>query len=135
MKRLSLSEVQLLPNGTRVYIECTGSDWHLENLNSWNIKQEDGLHYEVEDEEHTISFPYNHDYEGTNMDIVCYIESVPCGDDEISVYDGCCLMNFETCQHRKDVDVMGIKKRSLFCDFDDMECDESNGKCRNRDKF
>ncbi len=64
-----------------------------------------------------------------------FIESVPCGVGEISVYDGCGLMDFETCQHRKDVYVMGIKKRSLFCDFDDMECNESNGKCRNQDKF
>lgn len=64
-----------------------------------------------------------------------FIESVPCGDGEISVYDGYGLMNFETCQHRKDVDIMGIKRRSLFCDFDDMECDESDGKCRNQDKF
>ena len=45
------------------------------------------------------------------------------------------VMNFETCQHRKNVDVMGIKKRSLFCDFDDVECDESNGKCRNQRRF
>lgn len=30
---------------------------------------------------------------------------------------------------------MGIRQRSLFCDFDDIECDESNGKCRNQDKF
>lgn len=35
-----------------------------------------------------------------------FIESVPCGDGEISVYDGCGQMNFKTCQHRKDVDVM-----------------------------
>lgn len=44
-------------------------------------------------------------------------------------------MNFETCQHRKEVDVMGVKQRSLFCDVDNIECDESNGKCRNQDKF
>ena len=59
-----------------------------------------------------------------------FIESVPCGDGEISVYDGYGLMHFETCQHRKETDVMGAKKRSLFCDFDNIECDESNGKCK-----
>lgn len=75
MKEISLSEARLLPNGTRVYVECTGSNWHIEGLKSWNIKQEDGLHYEVEDENHTISFPYDFDYEGANMDIVCYIKS------------------------------------------------------------
>lgn len=47
----------------------------------------------------------------------------------------CKVMDFETCQHRKETDVMGVKQRSLFCDFDDMECDESNGKCRNQDKI
>lgn len=44
-------------------------------------------------------------------------------------------MNFATCQHRKEMEVMGVKQRSLFCDFDDMECDESNGKCRNQSRF
>lgn len=44
-------------------------------------------------------------------------------------------MDFETCQHRKETDVMGVKKRSLFCDFDNIECDESNRKCRNQDKI
>ena len=44
-------------------------------------------------------------------------------------------MDFETCQHRKETDVMGVKKRSLFCDFDGIECDESNRKCRNQDKI
>ena len=29
MKRISLAEVQALPYGTRVYVECTGDDWHL----------------------------------------------------------------------------------------------------------
>ena len=44
-------------------------------------------------------------------------------------------MDFETCQHRKETDVMGVKKRSLFYDFDNIECDESNRKCRNQDKI
>lgn len=64
-----------------------------------------------------------------------FIESVPYGDSEISVYDGCGLMDFEACCHRKETEVMGIKKRSLFCDIDDMECDDSNGKCRNQYKI
>ena len=41
---------------------------------------------------------------------------------EENIYNECEIMNFETCRHRKEVDIMGIKKRSLFCDIDDMEC-------------
>lgn len=80
MKRISLTEVQSLPNGTKVYVECIGSEWCLDenSMKSWNIKQEDGLHYEVEDEEHTISFPYDHDYDGTNMSIICYVGEYCC---------------------------------------------------------
>lgn len=45
-------------------------------------------------------------------------------------------LSFETCQHRKEIDVMGVKQRSIYCDFDDMECDVNNsGMCRNQDKF
>ena len=45
-----------------------------EKYKTWNVKQEDGLHYEVETEDNTISFPYNYDYSGSGMDIACYIE-------------------------------------------------------------
>lgn len=45
-------------------------------------------------------------------------------------------LSFETCKHRKDVEVCGIKKKSLFCDFDDIECDVNNdGLCRNQSKL
>lgn len=54
---------------------------------------------------------------------------------EENIYNECEIMNFETCRHRKEVDIMGIKKRSLFCDIDDMECDECNGNCRNQYKI
>lgn len=47
----------------------------------------------------------------------------------------CKAMDFKTCQHRKVTDVMGTKQRSLFCDFDDIECDENNGKCRNQSRI
>lgn len=80
MKRISLKEVQGLSNGTRVFVECIGSEWNLDdkNMKSWNIKQEDGLHYEIEDTEHTISFPYDYDYDNTNMSIVCYVGEYGC---------------------------------------------------------
>lgn len=84
MKRISLSEVQSLPNGIRVFVECIGNEWNLDDndMKSWNIKQEDGLHYETEDAEHTISFPYDYDYYGTDMSIICYVGEYGCN---------CCL--------------------------------------------
>lgn len=80
MKKISIEEVKMLPNGTKVFVECVGSEWNLtgSDMKSWNIKQEDGLHYEVEDEDYTISFPFDHDYVGTNMDIVCYVGEYGC---------------------------------------------------------
>ena len=96
MKRISLAEVQSLPNGTKVYVECVGNEWCLDEsaMKSWNIKQDDGLHYEVEDEDHTISFPYDHDYDGTNMSIICYIGEYGCD---------CCLGNKAV--HYKDNEI------------------------------
>lgn len=47
----------------------------------------------------------------------------------------CDSMDFETCAHRKEVSVMGVKRKSLICDIDDIECDESDGKCRNQYKI
>lgn len=45
-------------------------------------------------------------------------------------------LSFEICQHRKEVDVYGVKKKSLFCDFDDIECDISDSSvCRNQGKL
>lgn len=32
--------------------------------------------------------------------------------------------------HRKEIDIMGVKCRSGFCDIDDLECDSSNESCR-----
>lgn len=80
MKKISLLAVQGLPNGTKVLVECIGSEWNLDekDMSSWNIKQEDGLHYEIEDGEHAISFPYDYDYEGTDKDIVCYVGAYGC---------------------------------------------------------
>ena len=77
MKRIGFSDVQKLENGTRVYVECVGSEWYFSderNYKSWNIKQEDGLYYEIETKDNTISFPYNYDYNGNRMEIACYIE-------------------------------------------------------------
>ena len=74
MVQVDLSEVRELPNGTRVFVECVGSEWYFEDKNNyetWNVKQDDGLHYEHEDENNTISFPYY--YSGNNMDIICYV--------------------------------------------------------------
>lgn len=45
------------------------------------------------------------------------------------------IVDFETCEHRKVVEVLGIECNSVFCDIDDTECDEYNGKCRNIDKI
>lgn len=59
------------------------------------------------------------------------ISSKPSGNERLSVYDGCSIVNFETCNHRKETDVFGVKKKSLFCDIDNIECDECNGSCRN----
>lgn len=76
MVQVDLSEVRELPNGTRVFVECVGSEWYFEDKNNyetWNVKQDDGLHYEHEDENNTISFPYYYDYSGNNMDIICYV--------------------------------------------------------------
>ena len=77
MKKIELSDVQKLENGIKVYVECFGAEWYFsdkEKYKTWNVKQEDGLHYEVETEDNTISFPYNYDYSGSGMDIACYIE-------------------------------------------------------------
>lgn len=40
MKRMSLDEIKRLPDGTRVWVECVGSEWCLDesDLKSWNIK-------------------------------------------------------------------------------------------------
>lgn len=80
MKRVSLEEVQALPNGTKVFVECVGSGWCIDDkdLKAWHIKQEDGLHYETEDEEHTISFPYSYDYDDTNMNIIMHVKEYNC---------------------------------------------------------
>lgn len=39
---------------------------------------------------------------------------------------------YPDCKHRKEIDVMGVKYRSGFCDIDDLECDSNNGYCRNK---
>lgn len=94
MKVISLAEVQALPNGTRVYAECVGCEWCLDeaSMESWNIKQDDGPHYEVEGEDHTISFPYDYDYNGNYMSIVCYVGKYGCdcclGDKPVYWKDG-----------------------------------------------
>lgn len=86
MKRISLEEVKNLPDGTNVYVECVGPNWHLpENeMKSWNIKKEDGLYYPDGSE---ISFQYNFDYIAENMEIACYVGTYGCecclGDKEL----------------------------------------------------
>lgn len=74
MKRVSWLEVQELQNGTKVYVELIGPGWSLDEKTSWNIKQEDGLHYEIEDENNTISLPFDFDYNGNNMSILCFVK-------------------------------------------------------------
>lgn len=76
MKKISLQQVKNLPNGSRVFVKCIGNKWCLDTseMSTWNIKQEDGLHYEHETENHTISFPYDYDYDGTGMSIECLID-------------------------------------------------------------
>ncbi len=78
-----------------------------------------------------------------------FIESVPCGDTDISVYDGCGIIghaltpkelmenkiSYDTCMYRKIVDVDGVKRRSIYCEFDDIECDECLGRCRNEERI
>lgn len=73
MKKISFSEVKNIPNGSRVYVECVGSEWMIadELRKSWNIKKTDGLYYTDRNE---ISFPFDYDYVGNNMDIFCCIE-------------------------------------------------------------
>lgn len=73
--KLTLEQVKQLQNGTKVWVDCTGYEWCLdeEKLHSLNIKQDDGLHYPVEDEDNTISFPYDFDYTDSNMGIECYL--------------------------------------------------------------
>jgi len=73
--KITLDRVKQLPNGTKIWVDCTGGDWHLDNeyLHSLNIKYDDGLHYLVEDEENTISFPYDFDYADNDMNIECYL--------------------------------------------------------------
>lgn len=73
MKEITLEQVKMLPNGTKVFVKCIGSEWRLdkEDLNSWNVKQEDGLYYDDKDE---ISFPYDYDYKGDHMDILCLVD-------------------------------------------------------------
>lgn len=87
MRKISFAEVQALPNGTRVFVELVGRGWCSDDKECWNIKQEDGLHYEIEDEENVISFPYNFDYDANNMQIICYVDGYGCkcclGDDAI----------------------------------------------------
>jgi len=39
---------------------------------------------------------------------------------------------YPDCEHRKEIEVMGVKCKSGFCDIDDLECDSSNGSCRNK---
>lgn len=78
MKLISLADVQKLPNGTKVLVRCVGAEWHLEEKESWNVKQDDGLHYEEEDEEHVISFAYDYDYDSEDMEIICYVENCGC---------------------------------------------------------
>ena len=114
MRKISLAEVRLLPNGTRVYVECTGSDWHIDDLKSWNIKQEDGLHYEVEDENHTISFPYGFDYEGANMNIICYIEStkIKYNDDIMKAVRQ--NMGLEENDESADNEIMQMNEKEVF---------------------
>lgn len=73
MKEITFEQVKRLPNGTKVFVKCVGSEWCLEekDLNTWNVKQDDGLYYEDKEE---ISFPYDYDYRGENMDIVCLVD-------------------------------------------------------------
>lgn len=79
MKLISWADVQALPNGTKVLVKCVGADWNLSEKDCWNVKQDDGLHYEEEDEEHSISFAYDFDYEAENMEIMCYVEKTETG--------------------------------------------------------
>lgn len=76
MKKIPLQQVKNLSNGSMVFVKCIGNKWCLDEseMNTWNIKQEDGLHYEHETENHTISFPYEYDYDGTGMSIECLID-------------------------------------------------------------
>ena len=75
MKRISLAEVQALPEGTRVCVELIGEYWSLERKEYWNIKKEDGLYYEDKDE---ISFQFDFDYVGNGMEIFCYVGEYGC---------------------------------------------------------
>lgn len=80
MKKISFSEMKKLPDGSRVYVECVGNKWMIadELRKSWNIKKTDGLYYTDRNE---ISFSFDYDYVGNNMDIVCYIEESEVGCD------------------------------------------------------
>lgn len=116
MRKISLAEVRLLPNGTRVYVKCVGSEWCLDEntMKSWNIKQEDGLHYEIEDEEHTISFPYDHDYEGVNMDIICYIKSTKTKYNDVVMKAVRQNMGLEENDESADNEIMQMDEKEVF---------------------
>ena len=77
LKRISLDDVKNLPDGTNVYVECIGPNWHLsENeLKSWNIKKENGLYYPDGSE---ISFQYDFNYIAEGMEIACYVGKYGC---------------------------------------------------------
>ena len=75
LKRISISEVQALPNGTKVFVELVGSAWLINPKESWNIKKDNGLYYEDKDE---ISFQFDFDYTGNDMEIFCYIGDYGC---------------------------------------------------------
>ena len=76
MKELSLEQVKMLPDGTRVFVACIGSEWCLDEseLNSLNIKKSRDLYYVEEDDNNRISFPLDFDYKAENMDVVFMIE-------------------------------------------------------------
>lgn len=41
MKKIELSDVQKLYNGTKVYVECVGAEWYFsdkEKYKTWNVK-------------------------------------------------------------------------------------------------
>ena len=106
MKRMSLDEIKRLPDGTRVWVECVGSEWCLDesDLKSWNIKHDDGLYYDSE--KGGVSFEFNYDYNADNLNRICYVGEYGCD---------CCLGDEPIFKNNSNGDVVFIDgKRELF---------------------
>lgn len=80
MKRIPLSKVRELSNGTKVYVEMVGSGWDekQKGIEGWGVKQDNGLYYDTKGKENKIKLPYDFKFNKNNRDILFYTAEYGC---------------------------------------------------------